>query len=220
MSDSDKNPWEGTPSISSRVVAAISQLAAVMRGAAWQFANTNGLTPTQLDILQLLSTRRQGLRLSVIALQRAITSATASDAVSSLVTKQLVEKHSASDDGRAVTIRLTPKGRTLAARATRALNFVEHAVASLPEETQGQTLVALLRLIGELQRTDQFPDLRICVTCEHFEPMKHNDAKAPHHCHLVGVPLPITMLRIDCPEHRLVSTDIQQRNWLKLEKDT
>lgn len=216
MSDDGSNPWTDTPSTANRLVAAISRIATVMRGAAWQFANLNGLTPTQTDVLELLSARRQGLRLSVVADQLAITAATASDAVSTLVTKRLVEKLQAADDGRAITIRLTAKGRALAARAAHTLDFVEQAVKSLPKEVQTQTLMALLRLIGELQRTGEFPDLRVCVTCQYFEPMKHKNAHAPHHCHLVGAPLPAAMLRLDCPEHNLATTEIQLHNWSKL----
>src|SRR5260370_42026453 len=61
--------------------------------------------------------RRGPMRLGEIARERAWTAATTSDAVSTLEGKGLVEKRRALDDGRALAVRLTARGRTAAKKA-------------------------------------------------------------------------------------------------------
>lgn len=73
-------------------------------------------------------------------------------------------------------------------------------------------LGGLFKLIAELQKTGRFPELRACLSCRHFEANKYPGAEVPHHCALVGAPLPISFLRIDCAEHEPTDPVTQQRN--------
>ena len=91
--------WNDTPSVQERIVSAIGRIASVMRGGMWQFATQEGLNPAQADMLQLLLSRREGVRLSWLAQQLAISPASASDSVSALVNKGLVQKARAADAG-------------------------------------------------------------------------------------------------------------------------
>ena len=74
----------------------------------------------------------------------------------------------------------------------------------------------MLQLIGQLQRNERFPEIRACVTCRHFQPNRHADAEAPHHCGLVDAPLPVRLLRLDCPEHAAADASVQGDNWRAL----
>ena len=216
MDQATPSVWNDTPSVQERIVSAISRIASVMRGGMWQFATQEGLNPAQADVLQLLMSRREGVRLSWLAQQLAISPASASDSVTALVNKGLVQKARAADDGRAVALLLTPAGAELAQRASQSLLFAGNAVSALPAATQEALLAGLLQLIGQLQRDERFPEIRACVTCRHFQPNRHADAEAPHHCGLVNAPLPLKLLRLDCPEHEAADATVQRDNWQAL----
>jgi DNA-binding MarR family transcriptional regulator len=102
-----------TPAKSERIVRATTRIASVLRSGAWQFATTEGLNPTQVDILEALLSRGGGVRLSWIAQHLGVTAASASDSITSLTTKGLIEKGRDSADGRAVALRLTRSGQDL-----------------------------------------------------------------------------------------------------------
>lgn len=192
--------WQDTPPLSTRTVSALARIASVLRAGEWQFASRAGLNPTQLDILQLLSRRPEGMRLSWLAEQLAVTPASASDSASSLVSKGWLEKTRAADDGRAIALRLTPAGRELAARIPEASLFAESALTQLPQGQQEALYTSLLGLIRQLQQAERFPELRACMACRYFQPDRHTDAAEPHHCALVDAPLSGALLRLDCPE--------------------
>jgi DNA-binding MarR family transcriptional regulator len=212
------SPWDTTPAISVRIVSAISRIANVLRSGAWQFATAEGLNPTQVDILQILLSRDAGVRLSWIAQQIGVTAASASDSVASLVAKKLVEKGRASDDGRAIAIYLTAEGRLLAKKINSAMSFAFDAVNELPQASQQAMFEGLLAYIGKLQQSERFPEIRACVTCQHFVANKHKNELAPHHCNLVNAPLPHMLLRLDCEEHAPAEPATATLNWRKLEK--
>lgn len=216
MASNALSPWRDTPPTAERVVAVLGRLAAVTRAEAWRTAMAEDLTPTQVDLMALLAARPPGVRLGWLAEQLCVSSPTASDAVAALVLKGWVQKARAADDARALSLSLTRSGRALAKRLAAPFGVVESAAAALPAQAQEQLLFGLLNLVGELQRCAGFPELRTCVTCEHFEAHRRADEKAPHHCHLVGAPLPARLLRVDCPEHAPAAARVQSANWSAL----
>ncbi|MGW8389753.1 MarR family winged helix-turn-helix transcriptional regulator [Pseudoduganella sp. HUAS MS19] len=201
---------------STRIISAISRIGSVLRSGMWEFATSENLNPAQAEILQLLHSRAQGVRLSWLARQLSISAASASDSVTALVAKGLVRKARALDDGRATDLHLTEDGRQVAQRIAGATGFADEAVAQLSLQAQEQLLGGLLQLIGQLQKTERFPELRACLSCTHFQPDRHQDATAPHHCGLVDAPLSVAMLRIDCPDHQPANPAQQVKNWQAL----
>ena len=201
---------------SARIVSALSRIGSVLRSGMWEFATTEHLNPAQADILQLLCSRAQGVRLSWVARQLSISAASASDSVAALVAKGLVRKARALDDGRATDLHLTEEGRAVAQRIAGASGFADEAVAGLSPQAQEQLLGGLLQVIGQLQKSERFPELRACLSCKHFQPDRHQDAAAPHHCGLVDAPLPVALLRLDCPDHQAADPGQQARNWQAL----
>ena len=198
---------------STRIISAISRIGSVLRSGMWEFATSENLNPAQAEILQLLHSRAQGVRLSWVARQLSISAASASDSVAALVAKGLVRKARAQDDGRATDLHLTEDGRQMAQRIGGATGFADEAVGKLSPQAQEQLLGGLLQLIGQLQKTERFPELRACLSCKHFQPDRHQDAAAPHHCGLVDAPLSVAMLRIDCPDHLPADPAQQVKNW-------
>ena len=213
MDITPETPWDSTPDISARIIAAISRVSSVLRAGMWEFATAEHLNPTQAEILQLLSDRTEGVRLSWLAAQLSVSAASASDSVTALVAKGLVRKARAPDDGRASALWLTGDGKELVTRMGSALGFADAAAAALEAQVQGQLLVGLFKLIAQLQQSERFPALRACLSCRYFEANKFPGQPTPHHCALVKAPLPITFLRIDCAEHQTTDTATERRNW-------
>ncbi|HYD82044.1 MAG TPA: MarR family winged helix-turn-helix transcriptional regulator [Paucimonas sp.] len=202
------------PSIENRIAAGLACIAKAMRAKAWEQSMANGLTPTQADILALLAARGTALRLSVVVEQLAVSAATASEAVTSLVNKALVEKARAKDDGRAIALKLTRAGAKLAAEIADWSGFLSNAVEPLTEDEKVIVLRSMVKMIRHLQERNEIPTARMCISCKYFEPHRHADSKAPHHCRFVNAPIGDQDLRIDCAEHEAADADVAQRNWM------
>lgn len=194
------NPFDtNSAPIEQTIATGLARLATVMRSQAWARAFAEGMTPTQSDILTLLSTRQEALRLSVIAEQLAITPATASEAVSTLVGKGLVDKGRASDDRRAVALSLSRRGRELAAAGGDSGGLLAMSLLALTPDEQSTLLALIVKLIRNMQERGEISTARMCVTCSYYQP--HDDPQWPHYCNLVGAPFADRHLRLDCPEH-------------------
>jgi len=188
--------------ISQRMITGLAKVCTALRSQAWQEADSQGLTPTQGQILALLqSATDAGMRLSAIAEGLATSPATASDAVSSLVKKGLVSREQAVDDRRAIAIRLTPEGLIQAKQVASWPDFLLGALDSLTSEEQTIFLKGLTTIIRTLQEQNNIPISKMCVTCQYFAPNVYENSDRPHHCNFVNAPFGDRDLRLDCPEH-------------------
>jgi len=195
-----------------RVTHSLLRLSTAMRSQAWDWAEGAGLTPTQGEILVLLMQRKGPMRLGEIARETALTAATTSDAVSTLETKGLVEKRRALDDGRALAVRLTSRGRTAAKKASQWPDFLSKAVGTLKADEQSTLYRSLLKTVYLLESQETSPQHRMCLTCSHFEPSK-NPKKAPHHCQLLNIDMADADLRLDCSVYEQADVTTQKKNW-------
>ncbi len=195
-----------------RVTHGLLRLSTAMRSQAWEWAEAAGLTPTQGEILVLLMQRRGPMRLGEIAKETALTAATTSDAVSTLEGKGLVAKNRALDDGRALAVRLTTKGKAAARKALQWPDFLSKAVGTLKADEQAQFYRSLLKTIRQLEVAQQIPSHRMCLTCTHLQPSK-NPKKTPHHCALLQIDMTDTELRLDCSVYEEGDLAKQKKNW-------
>jgi len=195
-----------------RVTHSLLRLSTAMRSQAWEWAEGAGLTPTQGEILVLLMQRKGPMRLGEIARETALTAATTSDAVSTLETKGLVEKRRALDDGRALAVRLTSRGRTAAKRAAQWPDFLAKAVGTLRDDEQAVFYRTLLKTIYQLEAQETMPRHRMCLSCTHLQPSK-NPKKTPHHCALLDLNMSDTDLRLDCSVHETADLATQKKTW-------
>lgn len=203
----------------SQVVSGILQLAQALRVQSWRSADAAGISPTQRDILTRLGASREPRRLAELAAALSITSATASDAVTSLEGKGLVHKRRSTDDGRALAIELTATGRRRAQAAEAWPGFLTGLVEDLPEVDQAALLRALSMLIKGLQEQARVPVATACVTCAHFRPNAHPaDAKAPHHCACVDSAFGEGSLRLACSDHRPAAPEVLSKNWRRFRR--
>jgi DNA-binding MarR family transcriptional regulator len=199
-------------SVTHKVLIGLAKISLALRSHAWQQAGQRGLTPTQAQILALLRSE-QGLRLSGIADRLAVTPATVSEAVATLMRKGLVQKAPSSEDARVMIATLTPAGQQEAERIARWPDFLMDVVHLLSDAEQEILLLALIKIIRMLQERGQIPVSRMCVTCRFFRPHVHADPERPHHCMFVNAPFGSCHLRLECPDHEVAAPDEQQRTW-------
>lgn len=200
-------------SVSDRILAGLSKLSLVMRHESWRSAGQRGLTPTQARILSILAGSANPIGLKEVARQMAITMGTASEAISSLVSKGLVRKATSETDGRAIVLSLTKPGMREAATAAAWPAPMVEAIASLPESERAGLLRGLIGMIRTLQELGAVPTARMCVGCTYFRPNEYPDTPKPHHCLLIDAPIGDSDLRIDCGEMEPVADELGPRLW-------
>ena len=187
-----------------KIVASLERLSQVFRLLLRREAQEHGLSPIQVQFLVHLLFHDAGLRrVSQLARRFDLTRATVSDAVGSLEEKGLVRRERWPEDGRVVTLQLTPAGEELAGELSTWAGVVKEHLDSSSEEEKKVVLRFLMDLIASLQRTGVITVARMCVACRFFRPNAHPEEESPHHCALLDVPLARSDLRMDCPEHEL-----------------
>lgn len=205
--------------LNGQVIAGLERLGSALRAQAWSEAFARGLTPTQGQVLMTLRTHRDGgLRLSAIAEALSVTAATASEAVSTLVTKGLVKKAQAESDARAVTLSLTKQGALEAQAVSQWPSFLLEAVDTLPDEAQAAMLRGVLTIISSLQQRGHVPVAQMCVSCQNFRANAHPGKTKPHHCQLLDAAIGDGELRAQCNDHEPATFELQNENWQKFTK--
>ncbi|SAL05480.1 MarR family transcriptional regulator [Caballeronia arationis] len=195
-----------------RVTHGLLRLSTAMRSHAWEWAHGAQLTPTQGEILVLLMQRKGAMRLGEIARETALTAATTSDAVSTLEDKGLVEKRRAVDDGRALAVRLTARGRTTAKHALQWPHFLTKALDTVPDDELVSFYRILLKTIRQLEVQEQMPAHRMCLSCVHFEASKKPKITS-HHCALLRLSMGDADLRLGCSVFEEADLPTQKRSW-------
>jgi len=209
-----ENPLTVSNAIEQHILIGLSKIGLALKSQSWQDAGQQGLTPTQGQVLALLIDKGEsGMRLSEVAKNLAVTAATASDAVTSLVDKGLVQKTRSPQDGRAIAITLTPQGQKAAAQTASWSDFLLGAVDELSEAEQVIFLRGLIKMIRKLQEQGQVSVAKMCVTCQFFQPNRYPGSEYPHHCALVNAPFGDRHLRLNCAEQVAADSEVAQRNW-------
>ena len=185
-----------------KIIASIERLATLFRAALWEESKIYNLSPLQVQILLFISFHDvKHCSVTNIAKEFAITKATVSDAVKTLLEKNLLEKID-SEDARGFQLALSEAGKKSIEKLSGVTDFFYTSLKQVPEEEIDKIWEGMLLLIGHLQKTKIIP-VRMCFSCKHFG--KDHPEGAPHYCHLLQKALEIDDIRIDCPEHLLVT---------------
>ncbi|MFN8061200.1 MAG: MarR family winged helix-turn-helix transcriptional regulator [Vicinamibacterales bacterium] len=207
-------------SLPTRITTGLVMLARALKSQGWHAADAQGLSTTQRDIVMLLAADGTGgRRLSEVAAQLSITSATASDAVRVLHLKGLVRKGRSGADGRHLALTLTAAGRRRAGGLAAWPSFLGEATSALSQSERSTFLRAIVVLLAELQERGVMPSARMCVTCEHFRPHASGLIVRPHLCAFVNASFADAGLRVDCPDHRGAERAVARKNWAAFRRD-
>lgn len=196
------------------ILIGFAKIGLMLKSQTGQDVSQYGLTPTQGQVLALLFNHGQlGLRLSDVSKPLGITAAAASDAVTALVEKGLLQKERSPHDGRAIVITLTAKGSQIAQQTSGWADFLLSAVDDLMPQEQAALLRGLSKLLHTLSMQGQIAQVRMCVTCRFFQPYRHPETDSPHHCAFVDAAFSDRLLRLDCQDHAIANPDTAQENW-------
>lgn len=189
-----------------RLADALERLGHGLRSLAQRSAREHGLSPLQQQtVLALYRQPANRREVGTLAAEFDVTTPTMSDAVAALARKKLLVR-SPGSDGRRRLLTLTDRGEAVARELAPWDEPLLAALAGLPVADRATTLQSLLHVIANLQRRGVVSVMRTCTTCRFFGANAHADPAAPHHCHLLQAPLPLTDLRTDCHEHELATT--------------
>lgn len=182
-----------------------------IRHAQWAASGRRGLTPTQSQILGIVAGSRAPLGVKAVAAHLAVTMGTASEAVATLVNKGLLRKGADKADGRAVALRLTPRGRRKA--ASQWPEAVMGAADAMPEPERAMLLRGLVGMVRSMQARGMVPTSRMCVECRYFRPNEYPGKPRLHHCLYIDGPIGDADLRIDCAEMEPAAAPGRDRLW-------
>ncbi|KAA0212493.1 MAG: MarR family transcriptional regulator [Leptolyngbya sp. PLA3] len=211
MPQQDVPETPSDPTTAQRVVAGLAKVALVFRHAQWAASGERGLTPTQSQILAIITGSREPLGVKAVAQHLAVTMGTASEAVATLVSKGLLRKEADKSDGRAVVLVLTARGRREAARAAEWPGVIVEAAEAMPDGERALLLRGLVGMIRTMQARRMVPTARMCVECRYFRPNEHPGTPTPHRCEFIKAPIGDTDLRLDCAE--MERAEEPQRLW-------
>lgn len=189
-----------------KIIAVLQRLGESLRGLLWERAGGawegGSLSPAQAQALVFLLFHEEKLaRVGELAREFAMTSATMSDAVSSLERKGLVAKQRLARDHRQVVLRLTPEGERVARGFADWAAPVESVLAPMPGDDKEVVLQVLIELLARLREKGIVHTGRMCPTCRYFDRERRPNAREPYFCLLLDRPLAVRDLRLDCPEH-------------------
>lgn len=194
------------------IATALAKVSLALRHRAWREAHPRELTPTQGQVLTFLD-QRAGASLGEVAEALGIRDSTASEAVATLVQKDLLERHRDPADRRRLRLMLSARGRREAATTALWPDFLAAAVGSLSAEEQAVLVRALQKMISSLIEKGHIPTAEMCLRCRYFRPFVHRDTPRPHHCAFVDAPMAESDLRFACPEQ--ITADPEQLQQLR-----
>jgi DNA-binding MarR family transcriptional regulator len=194
-----RNPTPvGGDGLDAKLLGALDRAGHALGAELRRSAHAHGLTSTQARVLLRLAVRPIGRRrVGALASEFDLRQPTVSDAVSALERKRLVRRRAAPDDGRAVDLELTTRGRDLAASIDRWDERAHMSLGKLASDEKEAALSLLLELLADFNREGVIAEARMCTTCRFFD----RRGSATAYCKLLEIPLAPANLRVECPEH-------------------
>lgn len=192
------SPGDRPDELSGKLVGALDRIARGVRMHRQAVASAAGLTPLQADILRTVADGTPPApQPSALAAELSISQPTASDALSTLVRKNLLRRSPTPGDGRGSTFALTSRGARFADELRQSDDALRQSVTELSRTDQEHALATLLELIANLLSSGLLQVARTCPTCRYF------DNRSAPRCALLQTPLAAGDLRVNCPEHEL-----------------
>lgn len=197
MQESSFEPKKQNLSIESKIVVALERISEAFRVLLWNESKSNNLSPIQTQLLiYLLFHDKSTCKVGYLATEFNMTKATISDAVNTLLLKNLIFKRKDTQDSRSFTIELTNEGKAAAKQIATFSSPIEYPLRQLDENQKQVLFESLLELIEKLNKEGIISVQRNCFSCKFYEQKNANSF-----CNLLKKPLSRADIRIDCPEH-------------------
>ncbi|SFE50743.1 MarR family winged helix-turn-helix transcriptional regulator [Sunxiuqinia elliptica] len=186
---------EQNTSLDKKIVAGLERLSQVFKTLLWEKAKAFGLSPIQIQLLIFIKHHSQDKStVSYLAREFNLSKPTISDAVKTLLKKQLIVKQAASDS-RSYSIGLTAAGHKLVAQTEDFASPITDLVAQGTMQDKQVLWENIAKLIVQLNKLDIISVQRTCFNCKYYG--KKEEA---HFCKLLDQKLETQDLRLDCAE--------------------
>lgn len=190
------DPHAQAGSLDAKVVVALERIAEVFRVSLWNAGKEHGLSPLQIQLLIFLKFHSaEKCKVSYLAREFSLSKPTISEAVRTLLKKELIGKETDPEDTRSYSIRLSAEGEKLAEETASFANGLLPAFAAWSDERKRNFYGELLQLIASLQKLGFINIQRTCLKCRFFQ-----RGDSGYYCNLLNMPLLTQDLRVDCPE--------------------
>ncbi len=201
MKQSSFNLNNQNQKIESRIVVALERISEAFRVLLWNESKENSLSPIQIQILIFIHFHSlEKCKVGYLADEFNMTKATISDSVKVLLAKELVSKETDPIDTRSYSLSLTDEGQKITKKASLFASSVEQPIEKLTKEQKTIMLNGLLKLILDLNKSGIITIQRMCFTCSFY-----NAENGTHYCNLLKTKLTESEIRVDCPEHEIIS---------------
>lgn len=185
----------------SKIVVALERISEAFRVLLWNESKDYSLSPIQIQLLIFIQFHAQEkCKVGYLADEFNMTKATISDSVKVLLAKDLVIKETDSIDTRSYTLSLTKKGEQIAEKASFFASSIEKPIEKLSEVKKTVILNGLLQMIYDLNKAGIITIQRMCFTCSFY-----NSENGIHYCNLLKTKLAESEIRVDCPEHEIIT---------------
>lgn len=201
MDTSSFHLTEQNQKIESRIVVALERISEAFRVLLWNESKETSLSPIQIQLLIFIHFHSiEKCKVSYLADEFNMTKSTISDSVRILLAKELVKKETDPTDTRSYSLSLTDKGKKTAKKASLFASSMEQPIEKLSQEQKKIMLNGLLNLIFDLNKSGIITIQRMCFTCSYYS-LKNEK----HYCNLMKSKLAESEIRVDCPEHEIIS---------------
>lgn len=187
--------------VGSKIVVALERISEAFRVLLWNESKANALSPIQIQLLIFIHFHSlEKCKVGYMANEFNLTKATISDSVRVLLIKGFLIKETDPFDARSYTLSLTEKGKKVAKKASSFTTAIERPIDKLSEEQKSTLLNGLLKLIYDLNKSGIISLQRMCFTCTYY-----SDENGMHYCKLLKSKLAESEIRVDCPEHKMIT---------------
>jgi DNA-binding MarR family transcriptional regulator len=185
-----------------KIFSALERIHIASRSGLQKSVQGYGVSVLQAQIMRHVDLRKSA-SVSQLAEQLKVSKPTISDAVASLLEKELVKKIMGAEDARGYHLTLTDKGKIETSNIFSYATPFLKTLNSLNNEQKEAFWDALLYLLKTMQGQGLIPPQRMCFSCQYFEQNKDGDR---YYCKLMKMALSLELLRADCNEHKQVNT--------------
>jgi DNA-binding MarR family transcriptional regulator len=196
------SPEQQLIDLDARLLLSLQRLSDMLKAMQWEQARSLGITPLQLQILLFVGYHTPDVNKAAnIATELQVSRPTISDAVGSLVTKNLLLMSADRRDRRSYSLVLTEAGIQLMEKAGEYMGQLEDVLDKRPAQEKSILYQSVYSIITGLITPEKGGVQRMCYNCAHYSGNK----KRQHECLFLKKPLLSSELQLDCPVHSSLS---------------
>lgn len=196
------SPEQQLTALDARLLLSLQRLSDMLKAMQWEQARTMGITPLQLQILLFVGYHPPAVNKAAnIAAELQVSRPTISDAVGSLVSKQLLVMEADKRDRRSFALVLTETGTQLMEKAGEYMQPLLTLLDKKSVQEKGSLYHSVYNIITGLLTPEKGGVQRMCFNCAHYSGNK----KRQHNCLLLQKPLSSSELQLDCLYHSSLS---------------